>query len=180
MYKKGYDHQKSPMVDVREHSDGEFVQVWDAPFKIPGRKLLLAYRRNGRVVSDVTRHEYPEKGEFCKITTSEKSKYSFYRKSPRNYRLEQFLDNGRTLVSDKLKGLEINSLFTEEFDFEKMKPKGRKLGDKAVMKLQTENREYYVSTYQVCSENGSQLVLVKRYLGHDVTETRFYDFNQTN
>lgn len=177
MHREEYDHKKSKTVDVRENSDGEFVQVWDAPFKTPGRRLLLTYQRNGEAVSDVTRFEYPEDGEFASIHVSENYKYSFYRDNPRVHRLEQDLDNGLTLIDDELNGFETESIFTVNFNFETMQPKGRKLGDRAVMKLQTENQEYYVSTYQVSPDRERQLARIRKYLGRDVVETKLYEFN---
>lgn len=180
MYKEGFDHIKSPSIDVVPNTEGEFVQVWDAPFKTPGRNLLLTYQRSGTNVSDVTRFEYPEEGDFSRITINDTYRRYVYRNSPRDYRMEQILENGVILVSDQPKGLCIESIFTDSFNFEKLSPKGRKLGDRAIMKRQTENQEYYVSTFQVSIKFGTQLAFVRKYLGREVAEVWHYDFESVN
>lgn len=180
MYQSGYDHIKSPTVDVVKHVVGEFVQVWDEPFKTPGRKLLLTYFRDGKDVSDVTVHEYPSDGDFSQIVKGENYIRSYYRDKEREPRIEATLPNGKVTISDESKGIYLKSEFTPGFDFEKLKPKGRALGDRAVIKKHKEQGQFYVSTYQQFGESDPELVMVKEYLGKNVVETWYYEFTQSN
>ncbi|KPV93599.1 hypothetical protein AN214_04367 [Pseudoalteromonas sp. P1-9] len=172
MSESGFDHTKSSTVDVVKHSYGEFIQVWDAPFKTPGRKIILTYVRKGTEISNISKFEYPESGEFSRVVIRENQVEKQYREHKRKYRVETLLPNGNVLVSDELKGLFIDSIFSEHFDFEKLSPTGKKLGDKAVMKKQTQNQRYFVSTYQKIDDKEPKLVKVEEYLGKNKVQTK--------
>ncbi|MGH1441791.1 MAG: hypothetical protein ACRBBR_16880 [Cellvibrionaceae bacterium] len=180
MYRKGYDHVKSSTVDVVKHAYGEFVQVWDAPFKIPGRRLQLTYRRNGEDVSDITTHEYLDSGVFSKIIRGSNYVSYFYRDKKHQSRLERKLPNGKLLISDEPNLLYVKAVFTADFNFEKLTPKGRKMGDRAVMKRQINNEQYFVATYQQYGDNEPRLAMVQEYLGKNIVSTYCYEFEQGN
>lgn len=89
------------------------------------------------------------------------------------------LQNKNILISDELENLAVETVFTVDFNFEKLSPKGRKLGDQAVMKRQAENKRYFVSTYQKVGDE-PRLAMVKEYLGKNVVNTVLYDFATDN
>lgn len=62
----------------------------------------------------------------------------------------------------------------------KLKPKGRKLGDRAVMKLQREHKEYFISIYQCSPEFGHQLAVVEQFLGHEAIAKWEFEFTPVN
>lgn len=179
MYRVGFDHIKSSTVDVVKHNYGEFVQVWDAPFKTLGRRLLLTYIRCEDNVSNISTYEYPKIGAFSIIVKSSTQIKKQYRNSNQKSRVEMTLQNGNILISDELENLAVETVFTVDFNFKKLSPKGRKLGDQAVMKRQAENKRYFVSTYQKVDDE-PRLAMVKEYLGKNVVNTSLYDFATDN
>lgn len=97
-----YDHIESPCIDVRKNAKGEFVQVWDAPFKTPGRNLLLTYQRNGTHITSISRHERPEEGLYSHIIFYESQTTYCYREQQGKLRTEKLLENGALLVWDEI------------------------------------------------------------------------------
>ena len=175
-----YDHIKSPCVDVIKNAEGEFIQVWDAPFKTPNRNLLFTYQRNGDQITSITRYECPKNGLYSTIIFYENQTTYYYRDPINKLRIEKPLKNGLTLIRDDVKGFRIEAVFTKRFNFEKLKPVGRKLGDRAVIKLQFEKKEYFVSTYQCSSEFGDQLALIEQRLGREVIKKWEFEFTRVN
>ena len=160
-----FDHQRSELVDVFPNVEGEFIQIWDSPWKTPGRRLLLTYLRTPSGVKEINHRAYLEEGPFELIEMSELRRICYYRGS-RETRHERFLPSGRFLVDDPRKGLMMRSVFTSEFDWDKHVPVGKPLGDKAVMRLQTAGSIWYISTYQDTSAGSSDLRVVEEFQGN--------------
>ncbi len=146
MIPHSFEHQRSALVDVFPKPDGEFVQVWDSPRSTVGRKLLLTYFRSASGPSEITHRVTLDEGPFQMIETSGSRRTFFYRGKNAAVRQELFLPSGRLLVSDPLRGLSVRAVFTRDFDWSAMIPRGRPLGDRAVIKLQDGGETYFVST----------------------------------
>jgi hypothetical protein len=166
-----FTHQTSSVVDVRPNSRGEFIQVWDAPFKAESRRLLLTYLRTPEGPTEICHRLELEDGRFAVVETCGTQRTYYYRENPHPPRVETILPSGRMLVRDPRNGFSVEGVFTTEFDWESLKPKGKPLGDRAVMKLQSEGQSWFLSTYQGI---GEQLTLrvVERYRGKQREEMR--------
>jgi hypothetical protein len=70
------------------------------------------------------------------------------------------------LVSDPRQGQGIQAVFCKDFDWSANMPKGKPLGDKAVMKLQSTGQVWFVASYQ-CHGEAAALAVVEEYSGHD-------------
>ena len=162
-----FTHQSSPLVKVTPHPNGEFVQVWSAPFKAEDRRLLLAYMRTAAGPTDIIHRIALEDGRFSLIETCGNQRTYYYRDVPHPPKIETILPSGRILVRDPRNGYSVEGVFTREFDWEKLKPKGKPLGDRAVMKLQSEEQTWFVSTYQKIGEQ-STLMVVESYRGKEL------------
>ena len=152
MYEEGCDHAKSETVDVVKHKDGKFVQVWNKLFKAPGRRLLLTYFRNGKDVLDITAREYLSDGEYSHIEKGDGYIHFGYQNKSLKPRVERTLSNGKILISDEIKNIFVISVFTPEFDFDNLKPKGGAMGDgrwamgdRAIIKKHKEKGKFFIS-----------------------------------
>ena len=166
-----FDHTASDLVDVFPNPDGEFVQVWSAPRGVAGRTVILAYLRTPHGPVDVTSRIELEQGPWDSIDTTGPRRTFYYRDDGRQHRYEEILPSGRMLVSDERNGLRLRAVWTEAFDWESLRPKGRPLGDRAVMKRQDEGGSYFVATYQQSGcgtgAESERLVCVVEYCGRE-------------
>ncbi len=159
-----FDLQRSDRVDVFPNPEGEFVQAWDSPRGTPGRRLLLTYLRTAAGPREVCHRIYLSEGPFELIEATDLRRMFSYRDGgePRH---ERFLASGRLLVHDPRYGFRTRSVFTADFDWVKQVPKGKALGDKPVMRLQSEGGSWYVSTYQEGPSEPELLRLVEEHRG---------------
>ena len=168
----GFDHEASELVDVFEHPYGQFVQVWDK-----GRKhVLLSYRRTSAGPDSISITELFDSGKWKAIETFGDKKTFWYRdksrETPPAYatRFEWTLPSGRLLVADLRNHLSLKHIFTAAFDWLDRKPKGRSLGDQAILQRQSAGVRWFISTYQgTCGKNelSSKLRCVEEFLGRD-------------
>ncbi len=176
---RGFDHPASDLVDVFANDKGEFVQVWNRPFGEPGRKLLLTYQRTAAGPADVTSNVHLEEGPYRLIETSGHRRTLYYRDRPEHPRYEEILPSGRLLVEDFRNGLIVDRVFTANFDRQKRKPKGRKLGDRAVLRRQTAGETWFLSHYQERWDGEEliekKLVLVVEHRGREVVASSELD-----
>jgi len=166
-----FTHQRSAVVDVRPHPEGEFVQVWTAPFRAENRRLLLTYLRTANGPTEICHRVELQDDRFSIVETCGTQRTFYYRHGTHPPRIETILPSGRVLVRDPRNGFSVEGVFTTSFDWEALRPKGRSLGDRAVMKLQSEDQSWFLSTYQRNGET-STLVVVERYLGKKREEVR--------
>jgi hypothetical protein len=162
-----FDHQPSDRVDVFANSQGEFVQIWDSPRGTAGRRVLLTYLRTPAGPREVCQRVYFEDGPYELVVATDLCRVLYYRNSG-EARHERFLPSGRRLIHDPRHGLKMRSVFTAEFDWEKQAPKGKPLGNKLVMRFQTESSVWYVSTYQETSSQPESLWLVEEHRGREL------------
>jgi hypothetical protein len=162
-----FDHKPSQLVDVFPNPEGEFVQIWDSPRGTNGRRLLLTYLRTPKGPREVCQRIYLDEGTFELVEATDLRRVSYYRDS-RETRHERFLPSGRLLLNDPRNGFNTRSIFTADFDWEKQEPKGKALGDKQVMRLQTEGGIWYVSTYQQTPTEPESLWLIEEHRGHEL------------
>jgi hypothetical protein len=162
-----FDHKSSDRVDVFRNAEGEFVQIWDSPRGTVGRRLLLTYRRGTTGSREVCQRVYLDEGPFELIETTDLRRVFYYRDGGES-RHERFLPSGRRLIHDPRHGFIMRSVFTAEFDWEKCVPKGKALGDKPVMRLQSEEGIWYLSTYQTTPSQAESLWLVEERRGREV------------
>lgn len=156
-------------MQVRKNPNGEFVQVWSAPFKTENRRLLLAYQRTATGTTDILHRVALEDGRFSLIETCGNQRTYYYRDEPHPPKMETILPSGRLLVRDPRNGYSVEGVFTREFDWEKLQPKGKPLGDRAVMKLQSDEQTWFVSTYQKIGEQPT-LMVVESYRGKQLEQ----------
>ena len=168
-----FTHQRSTLVDVVPNPRGEFVQVWNAPHRAERRRLLLTYLRTANGPTEIYHRIELDEGPFCIIETFRTERIFYYRDNPHPPRTETILPSGRILVSDPRAGFAVEASFTAAFDWEKMRPKGKALGDRAVMKLQSSGEPWVLTTFQ---RRGDQLFLVvlEEYRGH--IREKFHEF----
>lgn len=140
-----FDHRRSELVDVFPNAEGEFIQVWDSPRGTQGRRLLLTYLRTSEGPREICHRLFQSEGPFELIEVTDLQRVFHYRKGgePRH---ERFLTSGRVLVHDPRHGIRTRRVFTADFDWVKQAPKGKSLADKAVMRLQSGDESWYVST----------------------------------
>ena len=162
-----FDHKPSDHVDVFRNPEGEFVQIWDSPRRTNGRRLLLTYLRTPTGTRKVCQRVYLEEGPFELIEATDLRRVLYYRGGGES-RHERFLPSGRRLTHDPRNGFKTRSVFTAEFDWEKNAPIGKALGDKPVMRLQTEGSLWYVSTYQTTPTEPESLWLVEEHCGREL------------
>jgi len=169
---KGFDHEISPTVTVRKNKDGEFVQVWNLPFKTQGRKLLLSYLRNGKNITEIQKLTYYDSGLYSCVSETENQKLYTYRGDKRYFRFETTLSNGYLLVDDGKGPESAEYIYCSKFDINTKIP-SRKLNDNAVMKLQRNNESWYKVIYQI---NGVDKILVasQKYCGLELISEEFY------
>jgi hypothetical protein len=161
-----FTHRSSPLIDVAPNARGEFVQVWDGPLRAERRRLLLTYLRTPSGPVDVChRIELPD-SRFSIVETCGTQRIFYYREDPTPPRVETILPSARILVSDPRVGEVVEAVFSAEFDWTANKPKGKPLGDKAVMKLQSAGGTWFRATYQRRGDN-TTLAVVEEYKGHD-------------
>lgn len=161
-----FTHQRSQLVDVRVHPHGEFVQVWSAPFRSENRRLLLTYFRTPSGPTDICHRVELEDARYSLVETCGTMRTLYYRDKPLQMRQETILPSGRVLVRDPFKGELVDAVFSIDFDWSTSKPKGKALGDRAVMKLQSTGGTWFRATYQ-CRQDVSALVVVEQYSGHE-------------
>ena len=175
MHVQGFDHQKSDYTDVRAQPDGsEFVQVWNKPFRAENRRVILSYRRTPDGPVDIKHRVYLDEGPYEFIETWRDTR-SFVCHNHVDGRHECFLPSGRLLITDSRHGTKLERVFTADFDFDKQMPKGKPLGDRPIMRLQTEGRQWFLSVYLQTSDGSSTLRVVTEYEGH--TPKQVYEFN---
>jgi hypothetical protein len=162
-----FDHKPSERVDVFRNPEGEFVQIWDSPRGTNGRRLLLTYLRTPTGPRDVCQRVYLDEGPIELVEATDIRRVLYYR-GGRESRHERFLLSGRRLINDPRHGFKTRSLFTADFDWEKQVPKGKALGDKPVMRLQTERGLWYLSTYQETPTEPELLWLVEEHRGREL------------
>lgn len=165
-----FDHQPSKLVDVFPNSEGEFVQIWDSPRGTNGRRLLLTYLRTPTGPREVCQRLYLDDGPYGLIEATDLHRVLYYRDSSETCH-ERFLASGRRLISDPRNGFYTRSVFTADFDWEKQTPKGKTLGDKPVMRLQTEGGTWYVSTFQQTPTEPESLWLIEEHRGRDLLQS---------
>lgn len=170
-----FDHKPSDRVDVFLNPEGEFVQIWDSPRGTASRRLLLTYLRMPSGPRQVCQRIYLDEGPFELVEATDLHRVYYYREGGES-RHERFLPSGRLLVSDPSHGLKMRSVFTAEFDWEKQTPKGKPLGDKPVMRLQSEGGLWYLSTYQETANLPESLWLVEEHRGRELL--RLVEFGQ--
>jgi hypothetical protein len=166
-----FTHQRSAVVDVRPNPQGEFVQVWNAPFRAENRRLLLTYLRTANGPTEICHRLELEDDRFSVVETCGTQRTYYYRDNPHPPKIETILPSGRVIVRDPRNGFSVEGVFTTDFDWETLKPKGKPLGDRAVMKLQSEEQSWFLSTFQLNGEK-STLVVVERYRGKKRQEVR--------
>ncbi len=167
-----FDHESSPTVDVRKNQTGEFIQVWNLPFKTQGRKLLLSYQRDGNNISDINKITYFENGTFSCISEREEQKTYTYRDNKRAFRIETTLSNGYLLVDDDREQLSTEYIYCLNFDYN-TKTLSKKLSDKAVVELQKNKCNWYRVIYQI-SQSIKELVATQEYCGNQLVSEEFY------
>ena len=172
MSEERFDHDSSPTVDVRKNQTGEFIQVWNLPFKTQGRKLLLSYQRDGKNISDINKITYFESGTFSSISERDEQKIYTYRDNKRAFRVETTLSNGYILVDDGSEQLSTEYIYCVNFDHNTKTP-SKKLSDKVVLKLQKNNSNWYRVIYQV-SQSIKELVATQEYCGNQLVSEEFY------
>jgi hypothetical protein len=161
-----FTHQRSPLVDVTPNPRGEFVQVWSAPFRAEKRRLLLTYLRTPSGPESICHRIELEDGRFSIVETCGTQRTLYYREGSGPPRRETILPSARILVSDPHNGELIEAIFSRDFDWSASKPKGKPLGDRAVMKLQSTGETWFLATYQRRGEQ-SALAVVEEYCGHE-------------
>lgn len=162
-----FDHKPSERVDVFPNPEGEFVQIWESPRGTKRRQLLLTYLRTPTGPQQVCHRVYLDEGPFELVEATDLRRVFYYRDQGES-RHERFLPSGRLLIHDLRHGLKTRSVFTTDFDWEKQVPKGKALGDKPVMRLQTEGGSWYVSTYQETATEPESLWLVEEHRGREL------------
>lgn len=160
-----FDHVASDLVDVFPTQEGEQVQVWDGPKTMADRFLMLAYFRTENGVVGMNVRIKLDDGPYKMVQTNGSSRTYFYKGDTKDCRLEKFLPSGRLLIDDKRSGFSIRRNYCADFDFEKRKPKGKKLSDRATIDLQMEGKTWYVALYQDTAEGESTLRAVEVHEG---------------
>ncbi len=170
-----FDHIASELVDVIPNSEGEFVQVWSAPRSRERRYVKLSYQRTPNGPVNIDSHIVIEGEMWKSINTTGPRRTYFYSGETHDYRYEEILPSGRLLVEDQRRGIIIKETWTEEFDWENLKPKGKPLGNRAVQKRQGTGAPYFVTNYQQILANGivtsEALVCVVEFLGNQFLKT---------
>jgi len=170
-----FNHQKSEFTDVFSKPDGsESVQIWNKPFRAEESRFLFTYRRTPSGPVDVKHRVYLDEGPYELIETWNETR-TFYYRDGKGRRFEFFLPSGRRLIEDSTQGTSLKTLYTADFDFDKQMPKGKPLGDRPIMRLQTEGKQWFLSVYLQTSDGSSTLRLVTEYEGH--TPKQVYEFN---
>jgi hypothetical protein len=162
-----FDQKASEHVDVVRHPQGEFVQIWDSPRGTVGRRVLLTFLRTPAGPHEICQRIYLDAGPFELVEATDLRRVFYYRDGG-EARHERFLPSGRRLIHDPDHGFKTRSVFTAEFDWQKQTPKGKVLGDKAVMRRQTEGDFWYVSTYQETASQPESLWLVEEHRGREL------------
>lgn len=162
-----FHHVASDLVDVFPNAEGEFVQVWSAPSSDAERYVTLSYLRTPEGPVSVQSRIQLKGTAWGAFTTTGPRRTYYYLDDTHDYRYEEILPSGGLIVQDSRQGMSIRRVYTVEFDWEKRLPKGKPLGDRAVLRLQAEGRPWYVSMYQDNSSGSSDLCLVEEHLGHE-------------
>jgi len=170
----GFEHQPGPRVEVFPKPDGEFVQVYSVD---PSQGLVKSYYRTPAGVTHVTTREYLSEGPFKykEIFEGSRTTYVYRDHWPPDFaiRYEELLADGRSLIQDERASLLIETIWTPGFDFKNVSPKGRRLKDKAIMKLQDSGSRFFVSEYQI-SAGSRNLVRLRQYQGKRIIEETLY------
>jgi hypothetical protein len=176
---RGFDHHRSDLVDITPNSTGEFVQVWDRPQGERGRRLLLTYQRTPLGPKDISSRLYPNEGPWLLVETTGSRRTFYYRNRPDQVRHELALPGGGWLINDVPDGLVIRSVYAAAFNPEVPEVAPPPLGDKAVMRRQSEGGAWFILSYQETwaapdTLSSSVLRLVEAYRGHELLRTWEY------
>lgn len=171
-----FDHKATDRVDVIPNPEGEFVQIWDSPRGTTPRRLLLTYLLTPTGPREVCQRLYLDEGPFELVEATDLRRVYYYRDGGES-RHERFLPSGRRLTHDPRSGFKTRRVFTAEFDWEKHTPKGKPLGDKQTMRLQSDGAVWYVSTYQETATQPESLWLVEEHRGRELL--RLVEFGRT-
>jgi hypothetical protein len=163
-----FDHQASDLVEVFPNAEGEFVQVWSGPRGESGRYVTLSYQRTPVGPTAIESRVCLEGTTWAAFSTTGPRRNFYYPGDNHDHRYEEILPRGGLLVDDPREGLAIRSVFTEGFDWKLWVPKGKELGDRAVLVRQNEGEPWYVTYYQDSSNGSSILRLVVEHLGHEL------------
>jgi hypothetical protein len=106
---------------------------------------------------------------FSVVETRGTQRTFYYRENPFPPRIETILPSARVLVSDPRAGETVDAVYVAAFDWNENAPKGKPLGDKAVMKLQSSGGTWFVATYQRRGD-ASALAVVEEYAGNERTK----------
>jgi hypothetical protein len=108
-------------------------------------------------------------GSWEAVDTTGPRRTYYYRGDTHDYRYEEILPSGRLLLQDERQGKIIKEVWTDDFDWPTLTPKGKPLGSRAVQNRQSEGRRFFVSSYQQLWSDGAladeRLVCVAEYLG---------------
>jgi hypothetical protein len=168
---RGFEHLESDRVDVLPNAEGEFVQIWSAPRGHVGRYVMLSHQRTSEGPECIHARIRLEGGPWKTVETRGSHRTLYYACDTNDIRNEEILPRGRLLVSDPRQGLRTRHMFTENFDWDKLAPKGRSLGDRAIIKLQDAGSPWYVTSYQESDFDGPILCTVREHLGRVYVRT---------
>jgi hypothetical protein len=143
---EGFEHTPGPRVDVFPKHDGEFVQIWALD---RSKGVIKSYHRTPKgKITGLHLREFLHDGPFKMKDTFEdhRTTYYYHDHGPPDFakRYEERISDGRLLIDDKRAGLQIERIWTKDFDFKRLKPKGRPMGDRAVFKAHDTDSTFYI------------------------------------
>ena len=138
-----------------------------------------------RTPDDTPAWDYPIDGPWEAISRTPDSVTYYPRNPSKQPRFEKTLPSGAVIVDDLHAGLVIRDDYRAEFDWATLKGKGRSLGDRAIMKRQTEESRWFILTFQERFDESDQLAssslrCVEEYRGSKVTQVKEFPEIETN
>lgn len=136
-----------------------------------GRAIRLFVREGGSERTlQIT--EYPEDGPWGVVIRTEETVSYCPRDSRKQGRYERRLPSGAILVDDLRQGYIMRSEYFRDWDAVLLKPVGRPMGDRAIMKRQSDGLPWCIVTTQEEYGPGDVLVakhrrLVETYVGNE-------------
>jgi hypothetical protein len=147
--------------------------VWSAelgPLGKLGQKM-------GRPPDDTPTWDYPDEGSWEAIERTSDS-VTFYPRNPsKQPRYERTLPSGEILVDDIHAGLVIRNDYRASFDWSTLKGGGRSLGNRAIMRLQSQGSRWFILSIQERYDESETLVsselrCVEEYRGNNLIQLR--------
>lgn len=162
-----FDHVASSLVTVHPNDEGEFVQVFTAPRGHDNRFVTLSYQRTPDGPTSINSRIDLSTGDWASVETTGPRRTYYYPGKRAGSRYAELLPTGRPLIIDETKGIKVRETWTEAFDWDLMKPKGKPLGPRAASNRQNRRIPLTVATYQQCwrdSKLESEILVAVRVL----------------